>query len=72
MDKGKNKQPDPVCYCFEVYEDEIRSIIRDKHVMSVPQLQMYCQAGTGCGTCRSDLEQLISDENKKKAQGKKG
>lgn len=69
---NKSKQQEPVCYCFEVYEEEIRAIIRDKKVATVQDLHRHCQAGMGCGTCRSDLEKLVADELQKKRQPQGG
>ena len=55
----------PVCCCFQVYEEEIRQIISDHSVRSVEELQMHCQAGMGCGSCRTDLELIIGKEKTK-------
>ena len=52
---------EPVCYCFEVYEDEIIEIIEKYHAKSVEDLQKYSQACMGCGSCRISIEAIIEN-----------
>ncbi|NUM36725.1 MAG: (2Fe-2S)-binding protein [Candidatus Brocadiae bacterium] len=53
---------DPVCFCFEVYKEELVEIIKKHKTKTVEEIQKYCQASMGCGSCRSDIEQIIEDE----------
>lgn len=63
---AKKRQEEPVCYCFQVYEETILQIIREHKVNSVEELRRYCRAGMGCGTCTFDLEEIIEREKAKR------
>ena len=51
-----------ICYCFEVSKQEIIDIIHDHKAKSVENIQKYCQASMGCGSCRTDIEKIIEEE----------
>ncbi len=51
-----------VCYCFEVSKEEIVSIIRQHKTRTVEEIQKYCKASMGCGSCRPNIEELIVEE----------
>lgn len=54
---------DPICYCFEVHEEEIVALVRRHEITSIEQLQKYADAGMGCGSCLRDLEKIIARES---------
>jgi NAD(P)H-nitrite reductase large subunit len=49
---------DKICYCMRVHEATLRRAIaagaRDLHTLAA-----WTRAGTGCGTCRIDLLELL-------------
>lgn len=50
---------EPICFCFEVYKDEIIKAIKKYNVTTVEQLQEHCKAGLGCHGCVPELEEII-------------
>jgi len=53
---------EPICYCFQVYREEIVAAIREHQPKTVEELQKYCKASMGCGSCRPDVEKIIAEE----------
>ena len=53
---------DPICFCFEVYKEELVDIIHKYKTKTVEEIQTYCQASMGCGGCRGDIEKIIEEE----------
>lgn len=51
-----------VCFCFEVSKQTLIDIIREHKTATVEEVQKYCQASMGCGSCRKDIEALIAQE----------
>ncbi|TQV76852.1 nitrate reductase [Aliikangiella marina] len=47
-----------VCSCFKVYEKSIVTAIKEGH-RSVAELGKKLQCGTNCGSCKTELSQLI-------------
>lgn len=50
-----------VCYCMHVHEATIRRAIR-AGATDLAALSAATRAGTGCGTCRFDLIEILSEE----------
>ncbi len=50
-----------ICYCFEVYKDEVVDIIKNEKATTVEEVQEHCQACMGCAGCRFDIEDLIDE-----------
>ncbi len=48
-----------ICTCFGVSEDTIQTIIASDRAESVEQIGDLCNAGTGCGSCRFLIQELI-------------
>ncbi len=48
-----------ICTCFGVSEDEIESVIEKNKIESVEEVGAVCNAGTGCGSCRMLIQELI-------------
>lgn len=75
--RKRRREPDPaptpavdpaptvVCHCFEVTEAVIRDVIRRQRPRDLDALAAYCQAGSGCGGCRPELEELLKEERLK-------
>ena len=52
-----------VCGCFEVTEEEIRKAVRDG-AHSMEAVGEKTNAGTGCGGCIPQIEEIIEEERK--------
>lgn len=48
-----------ICSCFGVGEDAIEAALRDPEVHSLNDLMDTTRAGTGCGSCRMLLEEML-------------
>ena len=62
--------PDPgpiVCTCFEVGRNEILNVIVSGQAASVDAVGAATRAGTGCGSCRTDIGKLIHASRIQKA-----
>ena len=61
-----------ICICNLVYENEIRSVLK-KGAISTKDIQDFTRAGTTCGRCLPQIDDLVSNhkkENSKKQQRK--
>ena len=56
-----------VCICNLVLEEEIKSVLR-KGASSTTEIQQLTRAGTTCGRCLPEIDQLV--ENYKKTKPK--
>jgi NifU-like protein len=48
-----------ICTCFGVSEETIVSVIESKGLSDVSQVADVCRAGSGCGSCRMLIQELI-------------
>jgi NifU-like protein len=48
-----------ICTCFGVSEDTIQTIISENQAQTVEEVGDACHAGTGCGSCRFLIQELI-------------
>lgn len=48
-----------ICSCFGIGEDVIEAALRDPEVHSLDDLMDTTRAGTGCGSCRMLLEEML-------------
>jgi NifU-like protein len=48
-----------VCPCFGISEDTILKFINTTHPTSVQDVSDACRAGSGCGSCRMVIQELI-------------
>lgn len=51
-----------ICTCFGISEDTIQTIINENHAETVEEIGELCNAGTGCGSCRLLIQELIDIE----------
>jgi bacterioferritin-associated ferredoxin len=49
-----------VCHCRAVTDGEVREVIAEGAVDEV-EIGMLCGAGTGCGSCHSELRRLCDE-----------
>ena len=48
-----------ICTCFGISEDAILNFINSAHPISVQEVSDACRAGSGCGSCRMIIQELI-------------
>lgn len=56
-----------ICNCKCISKSEILSSIRKKGANSFSDVRTITLATTGCGRCRSDVENVVNEELKKHA-----
>ena len=52
-----------VCYCMKITRSSLERAIQ-AGAQSLEQLMLQTRAGTGCGTCRMDLLELLSQQDR--------
>lgn len=52
-----------VCECMNVDRDTIVSAIKEKNLTTVEEVQEATSAGTGCGSCIPDIEEILAENN---------
>ncbi|MBF2018563.1 MAG: Fe-S cluster assembly protein NifU [Hydrococcus sp. C42_A2020_068] len=58
-----------LCRCFGVTDAKIRRVIIENNLTTAEQVTHYVKAGGGCGSCLTDIDDIIADvlEQKEKA-----
>lgn len=51
-----------VCHCLQVHEGRIARAIRGRRLTTVPEVQFWTRASTGCRSCRPEVEGLLVRE----------
>lgn len=61
MPRTSSDAADPkICYCMKVHRGTLLAAIA-AGARTLAELQARTRAGTGCGTCRIDLLQLLAE-----------
>ncbi|TAK98349.1 MAG: nitrate reductase [Rhodospirillaceae bacterium] len=50
-----------ICSCFAVSRADIEQVIRDKRITSVGAIGVAVKAGTNCGSCIPELEEILRE-----------
>lgn len=50
-----------ICTCFGVAEETIETVITDNQAETVEEVGDVCNAGTGCGSCKFLIQELIDN-----------
>jgi NifU-like protein len=50
-----------VCKCFAVTAGKIKRLIRENELTTAAQVTNYIKAGGGCGTCLTEIDELLWD-----------
>lgn len=53
-----------VCNCMNVKRSEILDAIRDNQLESADDVQDYTDAGTVCGKCMDEIEDIVKSTKK--------
>lgn len=61
LGRGARQGPHVTCTCFHVPTGKIRAAVRDMRLATVDEIGRAVKAGTGCGSCRPDLEKILSE-----------
>lgn len=59
---------DVVCQCFGVTRQEIERAVRENHLTTVEEVTNYTKAGGGCTSCHEDIEAIVAQVNREKAE----
>ena len=54
-----------ICHCFEVSREEIENAIRVIGLKSVEEVGEATNAGTGCGGCQEQIQEILDEINGK-------
>jgi len=57
------KNDEIVCVCMEITRGEIIESIKANKLTTVEEIQDVLEAGTGCGSCIDDLEEILKEVN---------
>ena len=52
-----------ICNCLDVSEHEIVDAIKNKEATTIQDIMDITGAGTGCGSCIGDLEEILERES---------
>lgn len=52
-----------ICQCMEVSRGDIIKAIKEKGLKTVEEVQDETDAGTGCGSCIEEIEEILKTEN---------
>lgn len=52
-----------ICTCNEIYRSEIVKAIKEKGLKTVEEIGEETSAGTVCGMCIDDIQEILYNEN---------
>jgi len=52
-----------ICHCNSIMKSEIVAAIKEKNLKTVEEVQEVTQAGTICGGCIPDIEDILNELN---------
>ncbi|OJV22990.1 MAG: nitrite reductase [Bacteroidetes bacterium 41-46] len=52
-----------ICTCNEIYRSEIVKAIKEKGLKTVEEIGEETSAGTVCGMCIDDIQEILDNEN---------
>ncbi|HBG71739.1 MAG: nitrite reductase [Bacteroidetes bacterium GWF2_43_63] len=53
-----------ICNCNEIYKSEIVKAIKEKGLKTVEEVGEATTAGTVCGSCQDDIQEILNEINK--------
>lgn len=53
-----------ICNCNEIYKSEIVKAIKEKGLKTVDEVGDATTAGTVCGQCQDDIQDILDEVNK--------
>ena len=64
--RGGEDVPDPgatICSCFNIGANQIAALAATCECTSIESVGAVLHAGTNCGSCRSEIQRILSDVN---------
>lgn len=58
------EKDDLICACSEVYKSTIISAVKDKNLKTVDEVGEVTGAGTVCGQCQDDIQEILDKINR--------
>ncbi len=55
------ERDETLCHCMDVTKGEVEDAIKEKNLTTVEQVQEETEAGTGCGACIEDIEDVLKE-----------
>jgi NAD(P)H-nitrite reductase large subunit len=52
-----------ICSCLNIMKSEIVAAIKEKGLKTVEEVQEVTEAGTVCGSCIPDIEDILNEIN---------
>ncbi len=59
------KEDKLVCTCMDVYKSTIVKAIKEKNLKTVEEVGVETEAGTVCGQCQDDIQEILVEINGK-------
>lgn len=53
-----------ICICNEIYKNTIVKAIKEKGLKTVEEVGEVTEAGTVCGQCQDDIQEILDEINK--------
>lgn len=50
-----------ICTCMDVYKSTIVKAIKEKGLKTVEEVGEATDAGTGCGQCQDDIQEILDE-----------
>jgi len=54
-----------ICNCNSIMKSEIGKVIKEKDLKTIGEVQAETTAGTGCGCCFSEIEDVLNEMSNK-------
>jgi len=62
--KVSNPDSEIICKCLEISKGDLKKAILSKGLTCIEDVQDSTEAGTGCGSCIDEIEELLVKTNK--------
>jgi len=66
IEKSEDVENHVICQCFNVKEQDLRNLVREKGVTDIYEASEYSNVASACGKCREEASAIIEDELKRK------
>ncbi|HBY81090.1 MAG TPA: Fe-S cluster assembly protein NifU, partial [Cyanobacteria bacterium UBA11148] len=69
LDTHEDDEGALICRCFGISDTKIRRIILENNLTTAEQVTNYVKAGGGCGSCLTDIDDLLFEVEKERQTG---
>lgn len=56
-------QPQRICYCLKLNKDFVKAIVELHSCQTYKEVQRHCEAGTRCGACVGEIQDLCHNNS---------